>query len=461
MNMAILEAIRQIARSKRIEEATLIEHVEAAMASASKKSYGPNYNIAVHFDTRTGEFNAFAIKKVVEQVTDPDKELSLSEAREYMEDIELEQEVELPLPPVDFGRIAAQTAKQVVVQRVREAERDMVYNDFKSRQNDIVAATVLRSEGKNVMVDLGETEALLPPKEQVFREDYGNGDRVKVYVVDVRRTSKGPKIIVSRTHPNLVKKLFELEVPEIAEGIVEIKGVAREAGTRTKIAVQSHDSKVDPVGACVGMKGTRVQAIVNEILGEKIDIIPWQEDQEKFIIASLSPAKISRVVLDEAQHAALVLVPEDQLSLAIGKKGQNVRLAAKLTGWRVDIKSEAQLAEEQLRAAQAALAGREALAALPGVGEKTADRLVEQGYGDLATLAAATVEQLSQVEGIGEATAEKILEAAKAAHIEAIAQAEADAKAAAEAAVQAAAQAEADAKAEALSEGKAETSTEA
>jgi N utilization substance protein A len=280
-------------------------------------------------------------------------------------------------------------------------------------------------------------------------------------VVDVRRTSKGPKIIVSRTHPNLVKKLFELEVPEIAEGIVEIKGVAREAGTRTKIAVQSHDSKVDPVGACVGMKGTRVQAIVNEILGEKIDIIPWQEDQEKFIIASLSPAKISRVVLDEAQHAALVLVPEDQLSLAIGKKGQNVRLAAKLTGWRVDIKSEAQLAEEQLRAAQAALAGREALAALPGVGEKTADRLVEQGYGDLATLAAATVEQLSQVEGIGEATAEKILEAAKAAHIEAIAQAEADAKAAAEAAVQAAAQAEADAKAEALSEGKAETSTEA
>jgi N utilization substance protein A len=421
MNMAILEAIKQIARAKKIEESVLIEHVEAAMASASKKCYGANYNIAVHFDQRTGEFKPFAIKKVVEVVEDEAKEIALGTALEYMEDIELDQEVELPLPPADFGRIAAQTAKQVVVQRVREAERDMVFNEFKARQNDIVSATVIRVEGRNVIVDLGETEGLLPPKEQVFREDYVTGDRVKVFVVDVRKTSKGPKIIVSRTHPNLIKKLFELEVPEIAEGIVEIKGIAREAGTRTKVAVQSHDMKVDPVGACVGMKGTRVQAIVNEVLGEKIDIIPWQEDTEKFIVASLSPAKISRVHLEEGSHQALVLVPEDQLSLAIGKKGQNVRLAAKLTGWKVDIKSEGQYAEEALKDAGVELAepdpvveSTNPLHSLPGVGQKTSERLTEAGFDTVEAVAAADAAVLAEVEGIGSKTAEKLIEAAKA-----------------------------------------------
>ncbi len=433
MNTGILESLNQIARSKKIEKKVLIEALEAAMASASKKSYGGAQNIAVHFNEETGEFAAYAVKKVVETVADPSLEVSLSEAQEAFAEAQLDMELEYPLPPATFGRIAAQTAKQVVVQRVREAEREQVFKDFKARQNEVVSAVVQRSEGKNVLVDLGEVEALLPPREQVYKEDYSPQDRIKVYVVDVRRTNKGPKIIVSRTHPNLVKRLFELEVPEIHEGIVEIKAIAREAGVRTKIAVQSHDEKVDPVGACVGMKGTRVQAIVGEILGEKIDIIPWQEEVDKFITNSLSPAKISRVLLDEGAHSATVVVPEDQLSLAIGKKGQNVRLAAKLTGWKVDIKSEGQLAEEQLKAAGAELAESESrsaeggeesgdageapqapgVAELPGVGEKTAERLAEAGFGDVAALAGASVEALTQIEGIGEKTAEKIIEAAK------------------------------------------------
>jgi N utilization substance protein A len=420
MNLAIVEAIKQFERGKKIEKKVLIEALEAAMASASRKSYGNAQNIACQLDEETGEFTAYLVKKVVAEVTDPSKEITLEEAQQTFPESKLEDEVRFPLPPVDFGRIAAQTAKQVVLQRVREAEREAVYSAFKTRQGDLLSAVVLRTEGKNVIVDVGEAEGILPPKEQVFREDYSPSDRIKVLLLDVRRTSKGPQIVVSRTHPFLVKKLFELEVPEISEGIVEIKAVAREAGTRTKIAVQSHDAKVDPVGACVGMKGSRVQAIVTEILGEKIDIIPWHEEAEKLISSSLSPAKISRVLLDEESHAATVVVPEDQLSLAIGKKGQNVRLAGKLTGWKVDIKSEAQLAEEQfktageeLQAAGQALAAEEAASveALPGVGPKVAEKLKEAGFDNVHKLAEATLEQLTAVEGIGEKTAQKILEA--------------------------------------------------
>ena len=419
-NMALLEALGQIERSKKIERGVLIEALEAAMASASKKSYGPNVNIVVHFDAETGDFAAAAIKKVVEEVEDDEKEISFTEAKDTYDDLEIGDDVEVPLPPIDFGRIAAQTAKQVVVQRVREAEREQVYNDFKARQNDVVSCSVLRVEGRTVIVDLGDTEGVLPAKEQVRNEDYQAGDRMKVYLVDVRQTSRGPQIIVSRTHPNLVKRLFELEVPEIAEGIVEIKAVAREAGVRTKISVQSHDDKIDPVGSCVGMKGMRVQAVVNEILGEKIDIIPWNEVAIRFIESALSPARVSRVIINEEDHSAMVVVPEDQLSLAIGKKGQNVRLAAKISGWKVDIKTESKMAEEQLVAAQADFAEKAAggsgvsLLEIAGVTAGVAEKLKAGGIKDVASLRALSLEELTEVDGIGEKTAEKLLEAAAA-----------------------------------------------
>ncbi|MES2202329.1 MAG: transcription termination factor NusA [candidate division FCPU426 bacterium] len=377
MSSIVLEALDQLAREKRIDRKELIEALEAAMASAGRKAYGANLNIAMHFDEHSGKFTAYQVKKVVAEVVDPDKEILLEEALEHVKEVEIDQDLEFALPPVDFGRIAAQTAKQVVVQRVREAEREKVFEDYKNRINDVLTAEVLRMDGRSVILDIGGAEAVLPPKEQVYKEEYLPSDRLKVFVTDVRRTAKGPQIVVSRTHPNLVKKLFELEVPEIAEGVVEIKGAAREAGVRTKIAVQSFDEKVDPVGACVGMKGIRVQSVVTEILGEKIDIIPWSDDPAKFITSALSPAKISRVTLYPDEKRAEVVVAEDQLSLAIGKKGQNVRLAGKLSGWKVDVRSEVQAAEEALRAAGLQLAQQEAGASEPekdeAVGEEGKD----------------------------------------------------------------------------------------
>ena len=421
MSSIVLEALEALERSKRIDKKILLEALEAAMASAGRKAYGANLNIAVEFNEHNGEFKAFAVKKVVETVVDADLEISLEEARKKDPEAQLETEIRLLLPKVDFGRIAAQTAKQVVLQRVREAEREKVFEDFKNRLNDVLTAEVMRQDGRSVILDIGGgVEAVLPPKEQMFKEEFNPGDRAKVFVVDVRRTARGPQVVVSRTHPMLVKKLFEAEVPEIQEGIVEIKAVSREAGVRTKMAVQSFDEKVDPVGACVGMKGIRVQAVVSEILGEKIDIIPWSDEPAKLIAAALSPARVSRVLIEEAAKKATVVVADDQLSLAIGKKGQNVRLAAKLTGWKVDVKSEVQMAEEQLREASQELAAQEAAAAaaedevfeLPGVGAKMTARLIEAGYDDLEKMAAATVEELTQIEGVGEKTAEKIKDVA-------------------------------------------------
>jgi N utilization substance protein A len=422
MSSFVLEALDALERSKRIDKKVLLEALEAAMASAGRKAYGANLNIAVEFNEQNGEFKAFAVKKVVETVTDQDLEISLEEARKKVKDAEIDGEIRLLLPKVEFGRIAAQTAKQVVLQRVREAEREKVYEDYKNRLNDVLTAEVLRQDGRSVILDIGGgTEAVLPPKEQIFKEEVMPGDRVKVYVTDVRRTARGPQVVVSRTHPQLVKKLFEAEVPEIQEGIVEIKAIAREAGVRTKMAVQSFDEKVDPVGACVGMKGIRVQAVVSEILGEKIDIIPWSDEPAKLIAASLSPARVSRVLIEEAARKSTVVVAEDQLSLAIGKKGQNVRLAAKLTNWKVDVKSEVQMAEEQLREAGMELAETEARAAtegeeevfeLPGVGAKVTERLIEAGFDDLEKMAAAPEEELMKIEGVGEKLAAKIKDVA-------------------------------------------------
>ena len=310
----------------------------------------------VVLDRTTGAYHVYAIKTVVETVEDDVQEISLAQARTIRPDYEVDDVLEIEVTPANFGRIAAQTAKQVVVQRVREAERGIIYEEFMSREGDIITGLVSRAENRNVFIDLGKTEAVLTPTEQIAGETYEHGDRIKAYIVEVKKTSKGPQIVVSRTHPGLLKRLFELEVPEIQEGIVEIKSVAREPGMRSKIAVYSKDDDVDPVGSCVGHKGMRVQAVVDELGSEMIDIVKWNEDSAKFIANALSPAKVVSVAVNEDEKVSRVVVPDYQLSLAIGKEGQNARLAAKLTGWKIDIKSESQAADEVLDAGMSEVA---------------------------------------------------------------------------------------------------------
>lgn len=343
MNTEFIEALEELEREKGIAMDVLIEALEAALISAYKRNFGSLQNVRVHIDRETGEIKVFARKTVVEQAEDERSEISLEAARAKDSRYELDDIVEVEVTPRDFGRIAAQTAKQVVVQRIREAERGIIFEEFSSREGDIVNGVVQRQDQKNVYIDLGKTEAILAPTEQIPGEDYRHGDRIKTYIVEVRKTTKGPQILVSRTHPGLLKRLFELEVPEIHDGTVELKSVAREAGARSKIAVYSKDENVDPVGACVGPKGMRVQTIVTELKGEKIDIVKWSQDPAKFVANALSPAKVVSVVIYEDDKIARVVVPDFQLSLAIGKEGQNARLAAKLTGWKIDIKSESQM----------------------------------------------------------------------------------------------------------------------
>lgn len=342
MNTEFIHALRDLEREKGIKSEILLEAIQQALISAYKKNFGPPQNVRVDINNNTGEIKVLAQRQVVEEVTDPRVEISLDEARKINNRYELGDIVEKEVTPRDFGRIAAQTAKQVVVQRIREAERGLIYDEFIARENDIVTGIIQRQEGKNIILDLGRAEAIFPPSEQSPGEVYRQGERLKAYILEVRKTSKGPQIIVSRTHPGLIKRLFELEVPEIHEGIVEIKAVAREAGYRSKIAVYSRDEKVDPVGSCVGPKGTRVQAVVQELKGEKIDIIKWSEDPDVFVANSLSPARVLDVSIDEANKVSQVIVPDNQLSLAIGKEGQNARLAARITGWKIDIKSESE-----------------------------------------------------------------------------------------------------------------------
>ncbi len=344
MNLELIEALKELEKDKGIEAEVILEAVEAALKSAYKKNFGSE-NVRIHIDRITGEIKVFAQKEVVEKVEDETVSISLEDARRINPKYEINDIVEVEVTPKNFGRIAAQTAKQVVVQRLREAERSLIYEEFSNRESDIVTGTVQRIEGKNVFIDLGKTEAILAPSEQIPGEVFSIHERIKTYIVEVRKTTKGPQILVSRTHPGLLKRLFELEVPEIHDGIVEIKSVAREAGSRSKIAVHSHDENVDPVGACVGPKGMRVQTIVTELRGEKIDIVKWSKDMAVYIANSLSPAKVLDVQIDEEEKKARVIVPDYQLSLAIGKEGQNARLAAKLTGWKIDIKSETQAQE--------------------------------------------------------------------------------------------------------------------
>lgn len=343
MSAELIHALEQIEKEKGISKEVLIDAIEAALITAYKRNYGSANNVEVYIDRLTGDVRVFALKNIVEEVKDPSTELSIDQARRFSADFEVGDIVEVEVTPRKFGRIAAQTAKQVVMQRIREAERGIIYEEFSRKEEDIATGIISRFERKNVIVDLGRAEAILPPSEQTPGEKYNVHDRIKAYVINVKKTSKNPQIFISRTHPGLVKRLLELEVPEIHDGIVEIKTIAREAGSRTKIAIFSKNENVDPVGACVGQKGSRIRAIVDELRGEMLDVIKWSSDPQEYIASSLSPAKVLRVDIDEENKIARVIVPDFQLSLAIGKEGQNARLAAKLTGWKIDIKSESQL----------------------------------------------------------------------------------------------------------------------
>ncbi len=437
--MDLMQVIDQIGREKGIEKGVLIDAVGAAILSASRKSLPAAQaalDLRVDFDAKTSQFMLYAVKKVAEAVTNPKLEIGLEEAQQINPGAQIGDEVRspVPVPAQSFGRIAAQTAKQVIIQRVREAERDSVFQIFKEKEGELVHGLVQRVIKGSVILNIGKAEAILPQREQLPREEFRVGDRLRTYILDVKKSTKGSQIVVSRTHPGFLKRLFELEVPEIYEGIVEVRAVAREAGERAKIAVASRDSNVDPVGACVGYRGARVQAIVRELQGEKIDIIPWREEPASFVKAALAPAEVQRVSADTETRTLRVVVAEDQLSLAIGKRGQNARLAAKLVGWKVDIKSTAEL-QREAQAALSDLLGAEGramapagedpeaavgrLVALPGVGERLAGRLVAAGYTSLRGLADASLEALQEIDGIGLKSAERIQRAAREALAEA------------------------------------------
>ena len=330
MSAELIHALEQIEKEKGIGKEILIDAIEIALITAYKRNYGSANNVEVYIDRSTGDVRVFALKNIVEEVTDPSGELSLEQANKFSADFEIGDIVEVEVTPRKFGRIAAQTAKQV-------------FEEFSNKEEDIVTGVISRFDRKNVVVDLGRAEAILPPSEQTPGEKYNIHDRIKAYVINVKKTSKSPQIFISRTHPGLVKRLLELEVPEIHDGTVEIKTIAREAGSRTKIAIYSKNENVDPVGACVGQKGSRIRAIVDELRGEMLDVIKWSSNPQEYIASSLNPAKVVRVDIDEENKVSRVIVPDFQLSLAIGKEGQNARLAAKLTGWKIDIKSESQL----------------------------------------------------------------------------------------------------------------------
>ena len=348
MNRELISVIDEIGRQKGIDKARVIGAIESALQTAAKKRFGQAENIQVEIDSKTGEISVVSKKTIVDTVVNPKAEISLQEARQFDSEAEVGDEIGSLIEMDELGRIAAQTAKQVIFQKVREAEWEAVQKEYSTRQGDLVNGIILGMERRNYLVDLGKTEAILPIQEQIPRETYRRGDRVKAMLLEVRRTPKDVQVILSRSHPQFVVKLFELEVPEVMEKIVEIKSVVREPGDRTKIAVTSREKAVDPVGACVGIKGSRVQAVVRELRGEKIDIITWTQDPRVFIAEALNPATIEKVGIDEEKKSALVVVADSQLSLAIGKNGQNVRLAARLTGWKIDIISATEYEKEKV-----------------------------------------------------------------------------------------------------------------
>ncbi len=394
--------IDQVAREKGLDREILINTLEEAMRSAARRKLGSKVEVDVAYNEELGEMEVFEFKEVVEEVEDPDTQISLEEALKLDPECEPGDELGVKVDTADFGRIAAQSAKQVIIQRMKDAERDIIYEDFKDRKGEIINGIVQRFDKGSIIVNLGRTEAVLPSKEQVPREGYRPGDRLRAYVLDVKRISRGPQIILSRTHPGFIQALFELEVPEISEGIVTIEGVAREPGSRTKIGVSSRDRDVDPVGACVGMKGSRVQAVVQELRGEKIDIIAYDPDPAKYVVNALAPAEISRVIVDEVSNTMEVIVADDMLSLAIGRRGQNVRLASKLSGWKIDVKSESKYGE-------ALRDGYRSLLDVVGVGEIRADELFQAGYGSAESLAEAEAAELAAVAGVSQERAEELV----------------------------------------------------
>ncbi len=346
MRTEFMAAVTQLCNEKGISREVVLSAIESALISAYKRNFGTSQNVTARIDPTTGEAHIYAQRKVVAEVADPRLEMSLDEARAVKPDAQVDDVIDVEMTPQDFGRIAAQAAKQIVTQKLRDAEREVIFAEYTEREDDIVTGTVQRTDAKGVIMELGRVEGIMPPAEQIPSESYHIGQRLKVYVVEVQKTSKGPQVTVSRTHRNLVRRLFELEVPEIHNGTVEIKSIAREPGSRTKVAVSARQEGIDPVGSCVGQRGVRIQNILNELGGEKIDVIQWSPDPVRFVANALSPAQVQKVEIYEDDRTAVVIVDDRQLSLAIGKEGQNARLAAKLTGWRIDIKSATVAAHE-------------------------------------------------------------------------------------------------------------------
>ncbi len=400
--------IELMGKEKGIDKEIIIDALETAVLTAARKKMGQDLDLEAAYNDEAGEVEVFQFKTVVNTVVNPDTQMSLEEARATLdEDAELGDSLGMKIETNTFGRIGVQTAKQIIIQKVKDAERDNIYEEFKDRKGSLVNGSVQRFEGGNIIVNLGRTEGIIPTSEQIHKEAFRRGERIRAYIYDVKRISKGPQIILSRTHPGFLKGLFDLEVPEISEGLIEIVSVAREPGNRSKIAVRTKDRDIDPVGACVGMRGSRVQGVVQELRGEKIDIVPYSEDSVAYVCSALSPAKVDRVIIDEEGRSIEVVVPDDQLSLAIGKNGQNVRLAARLTGWKIDVKNDTTVATQKEE-------GVKALAAIEGLDEHTAEVLYNEGFKNISMVASAKPDLLG---GAGGATGEKaeewIAEAAK------------------------------------------------
>ena len=398
--------IEQMGKDRGIDKLIITEALEAAMLTAARKKLGPDVDIEALYNDDAGEIEVFQFKTVVDKVLDPETQISKGDARKTLDEgAEPGDSLGMKIETSSFGRIAVQMAKQIIIQRVKDAESNNIYDEYKDRKGELINGFVQRYEGGNIIVNLGRAEGVVPPMEQIHRETYKRGERIRSYLFEVKKNTIGAQILLSRTHPAFLKALFEVEVPEISEGLIDIVSVAREPGKRGKIAVKAKDKDIDPVGACVGMRGTRVQSVVQELRGEKIDIIPYTEDAAKFVSSALSPAKVNRVFVDEENRAMTVIVPDDQLSLAIGKNGQNVRLAVKLTGWKIDVKSETMAAEKDDD-------GQKALTKIPGIGPAMAEKLFAEGIKSIAMLAAMEPEALSEIPGVGEKTSKEWIEEA-------------------------------------------------
>src|SRR5436189_2811919 len=402
----LLQVADTVARDKGIDKDEVLEAMEQAIQKAGRSKYGQEYDIRAEIDRRNGEIRLLRFREVVDAVENEATQIPLPAAQRLNTEAEIGDFITDPLPPIDFGRIAAQTAKQVIVQKVRDAERKRQYNEFKDRVGEIVNGLVKRVEFGNVVVDLGRAEAMLRRDELLPRESFRQGERVRSYIYDVREETRGPQVFLSRTHPQFMAKLFDQEVPEVYDGIIETTAVARDPGNRAKIAVISRDASIDPVGACVGMRGSRVQAVVQELQGEKIDIIPWSSDPAEYVCRALAPAKVSKIIIDDDEHSMEVIVPDDQLSLAIGKKGQNVRLASRLTTWRIDVRSEAEAEEETRRA-------RQSIGAIPGINDMAAELLYQAGFKSAEEVSESELEDILDVEGISKEKAEALHKSAK------------------------------------------------